>query len=336
MQNSKKYIYTVIVLGILNLFLLYYSKYSTNHLSITELDLTKTGNFINLVLTIMLVLGSILLLFSKSKVNEGHYKLLLVLSVIYLIPLIILIIINSINVEFAQDYLFGYPFKKIIPVIFYIINQSLFIFVLFMVWYIYFGHSFSAYIYSMISTILMIVFILAVSLTRTYFVNEKLAEEEKFEYGIILGAAVWSGNKPSPLFTGRIEKGAKLFLGNVVNKLQVTGGNAPGEVSEAKAAYNYLVEKFNIPDNKIFIEEVTSTTNEQIRFIKKRFAKEHNKSEFLFISDKFHLQRISEMADFYDLNAKVVSSEGKLNFQKSLYYRLRDSIGLVLFWFFAI
>ena len=185
MKSSKKYIYSVLVLGILNLFLLFYSKYSTNHLSLLDIDLSKTGNIISFVLTFMLGLGCILFIISNSKVNEGHLKLLSVLSVIYLIPLVILVFINSINVEFTQDYLFGYPFKKIIPVIFYVINQLLFLYVLFMVWYIYFGHSFSAYIYSIISTVLLVIFILAVSLTRTYFVNEKLGENEKFEYGII-------------------------------------------------------------------------------------------------------------------------------------------------------
>jgi uncharacterized SAM-binding protein YcdF (DUF218 family) len=84
------------------------------------------------------------------------------------------------------------------------------------------------------------------------------------------------------------------------------------------------------------LEEVTSTTNEQIRYIKNNFARKQPSSKFLFISDAFHLTRVSEMADFYELNADVIPSKYELNFKKSLYYRFRDSIGLILFWFFAV
>lgn len=147
---------------------------------------------------------------------------------------------------------------------------------------------------------------------------------------------MWSGNRPSPIFLGRIDKGAKLYKQKAIKKIQLTGGNAPGEVSEAKAAFNYLIEHHKLDSNSILIEELTSTTNEQIRYIRNNFIKEESSSNFIFISDEFHLMRITEMAKFYGLKAKVVSSEYKLNFQKSLYYRVRDSIGLILFWFFAI
>ena len=102
------------------------------------------------------------------------------------------------------------------------------------------------------------------------------------------------------------------------------------------ALFNYLIERHKLDSNSILIEEFTSTTNEQIRYIRNNFIKEKPSSNFIFISDEFHLMRITEMAKFYGLKAKVVSSEYKLNFQKSLYYRVRDSIGLILFWFFAI
>ncbi len=338
MNKTKKYIFFITAVGIVNLFLLFYVKYVSNQLTIVDFDISKTGNIINFVLTVLLVFGCILIFASKVKINTGHLRFLSLLSAIYLLPLLIIISFNSLHLEFIQDYLFGYPFKKIIPIIFYIVNQILFLFVLFMVWYIYFGHNLLSYFYSLISVVGTIILFLIASLTFTSFVEEHdhLNDNEKFEYGIILGAAVWSGNRPSPIFTGRIDKGAKLFKDKVIEKIQLTGGNAPGEVSEAKAAFTYLTEKYNITSNSILIEEVTSTTNEQIRFIKNKFADSRDDIVFLFISDEFHLQRISEMADFYNLNAKVVSSEYKLNFQKSLYYRFRDSIGLILFWFFAI
>jgi len=338
MSNYKKYILLILPIGVINLLLLYYIKYSSNQLSLEVIDISKTGNLINFFLTLLLILGCLLLYRNKNEIHIGHLKVSLSLSIIYLFPLMIILFFNSLHLEFADEYLFGYPFKKIIPLILFLINQIIFLFVLFTVWYIYFGHSLLSYLYSVLSIAATIILLLIMTLFYTFFVNEYDYNNEgsKFDYGIILGAAVWSGDRPSPIFSGRIDKGAKLYLDTVIHKIHVTGGNAPGEVSEAKAAYNYLTEKYNIKSDHILIEEFTATTNEQIRYITKTFSKNKVDGTFLFISDEFHLRRIVEMADFYDLNAKVVSSDYKLNFQKSLFYRLRDSIGLILFWFFAI
>ncbi|MBK8945944.1 MAG: YdcF family protein [Ignavibacteriae bacterium] len=195
-----------------------------------------------------------------------------------------------------------------------------------------------SYFFSSVAVGLIIIILLGFSFIYTFFTDEfhNSNKNAKYDYGIILGAAVWSKNKPSPIFSGRIEKGAELFKKGIIRKIQLTGGNAPGELSEAKAAANYLSTNHNIPKPNILIEEKTSTTNEQIRFIKNIVMNEKKSEKFIIISDQFHLKRVEEMIDFYNLNADVISSNYKLNMQKSFYYRFRDCISLVMFWFFAI
>ena len=92
--------------------------------------------------------------------------------------------------------------------------------------------------------------IFLLSFLFTFKIDKYNSQKDKtnFDYGIILGAAVWSGNKPSPIFRGRIKKGAELFKQKIINKIHLTGGNAPGEISEAKAALNYLVSNYKITD----------------------------------------------------------------------------------------
>lgn len=335
-MNSKKQIWLILLLGILNFILLTFIKYYSNQLSFADINFLKIGNFISVFQILLFIIGNGLLIFSGKKNNSGHINFLAFLSVIYIIPLVLVIIITLVNFEFSNSYFLGYPIKKIIPVIFLVVNQTLFLFVLFTLWFIYLGNNYLAYFYSSIAVIISIIILISAAFVKTFLVEDVVifSKENKFDYGIILGAAVWSGDKPSPIFIGRIEKGAELYLNRVIKNIHLTGGNAPGELSEAKAAYNYLVENYNINPDAILIEEATSTTNEQIRFIKNNFS--NSSSNFLFISDDFHLKRIEDMADFYNLNANVISSKYKLNFQKSLYYRLRESVGLVLFWFFAI
>ncbi len=336
--ESKKSILAIGFIGIINLLVLYFLKYTSNHLTLNSLDISKTGNFISLFFTLLLILGCVLLFNKAKEKSSQHVKIIFFLSIVYFTALIILVFVNLIELEFIDGYLFGYPFKKIIPIFFFVINQILFLFVLFNIWFVFFGYNLLTYIYSAFAVLSTVLILVLFSFVYTFFVDEFDTEEVKtnFDYGIIMGAAVWSGNRPSPIFARRIDKGAELFLNNQIKMLQLTGGNAPGEVSEAKAAYNYLKSNYNISSENILIEEATSTTNEQIRYIKNNFSDSVNSESFLFISDQFHLKRITEMADFYDLNAKAISSEYKLNYQKSLYYRFRDSIGLILFWFFAI
>lgn len=340
MNKSKKNIYFIIALGIINLCVLYYYKYSSNQISFSEFSLLKTGNFINFILVLFLILGCIVLIFRQRNqdIIESNIKAAVLLSIVYFFPLFVIVLFNSFDLVFANEYLFGYPFKKILPTIFFVFNQLIFLFIIFMIWYTIIGLRLKAYFYSALSVIGATILFIILTLLYSFWIIEYdySSEKDQYDYGIILGAAVWSGNRPSPIFVGRIEKGAKLFKQNAIKRIQLTGGNAPGELSEARTAYNYLIKHHDLDSNFILMEEKTSTTNEQIRYIRNNFINEKASSNFLFISDEFHLMRITEMAKFYDLKAKVVSSDYKLNFQKSLYYRFRDSIGLLLFWFFAI
>lgn len=338
MRKELKYIAFIFSIGILNLFLLYFVKYNSNDLSISLFSLEKTGNLFNLIVTFGLGIGCILLAVKSKFISESNLKFLSILSVLYIFPLIIMLIVNLTDIEFIDSYFLGYPIKKIIPVILFVSNQTGLIYVLFLTMFISLNNSLMVYLYSIVSVISLILFLVIFSFINTYLIDEHqyLSDDEKFDYGIVLGAAVWSRNVPSPIFRGRIEKGADLYLNKIIKKIQLTGGNAPGELSEARTAYNYLISSYNVSQKNIIIEEVTSTTNEQIKYVKKRVQNLYPNEKFIFVSDDFHLRRVEEMADFYDLNAKVVSSEYKLNFEKSLYYRLRESIGLILFWFFAI
>ncbi len=338
MSKHSRNILIITIIAIVNQTLLLFVKYYQNNIPVKEFSYLKTGNLLTLGLTIFFLIGAILLLTKKDKLAPLESNVLLTFSLIYLFPLIIILIFDFIDFKFANEFLFGYPLKKIIPIIFFVINQTVFLYVLYLIWFLYLDYSLLGYLFSGIATTLTILVLVSASFFYTFFTNEidTKSNKTKFDYGIILGAAVWKHDKPSPLFMGRINKGAELFKKRIIKKIQLTGGNAPGELSEAKTALEYLEEYHDIPNKNIEIEEITSTTNEQIKFIKNDLERKNHNNKFLIISDQFHLKRVEEMVNFYNLNAKVVSSNYNLNFQQSFFYRLRDSIGMVLFWFFAV
>ena len=156
----------------------------------------------------------------------------------------------------------------------------------------------------------------------------------EYDAGVILGAAVWSGNKPSPVFRERIHKGYELLNDGVVEFLVLTGGNAPNELTEAEVAKRELLAMGAEP-TAIVLEEKTSSTTEQILFIRDELTKQGWES-FVIISDQFHLKRALEICAFNDIEANGIPSESPLGPKNLAFYHVRESAALILYWMFGL
>jgi vancomycin permeability regulator SanA len=152
---------------------------------------------------------------------------------------------------------------------------------------------------------------------------------------VVLGAAVWSNNIPSPSLVSRADKALELYRKGLVSKIQLTGGNAPGELSEAEVAYLYLKKK-GVDTNDLWVEKKTSNTAEQVHFVKEELIAKRNLNHIVFVSNSYHLTRINEICTFYNINAGTEPSYMNLSFDSKIYYKLRESIALLVFWFFAL
>ena len=86
----------------------------------------------------------------------------------------------------------------------------------------------------------------------------------------------------------------------------------------------------------IWIEKRTSSTTEQIQFIKKNLSTKPGVNDIIVTSDSYHLPRVKQIADFYLLDIDVAPSDLDLKFENKLYNKLRESAAILIFWFFAI
>jgi len=152
---------------------------------------------------------------------------------------------------------------------------------------------------------------------------------------VIFGAAVWQKNKPSPVLRERILKALSLYRSNKVNMFVVTGGNARGEITEAEAAKLFLMDK-GIEESRIIVENKTSSTSEQVRYIRDSLYIKRNFKNLILVSDNFHLRRITEICKFNGINPIGVSSDSPLLEENIAFYAMRESIGLILFWYFGL
>ncbi|MFN3871442.1 MAG: YdcF family protein [Ignavibacterium sp.] len=335
-KENKGVLYLLIIAVFLQLLILYFFKYQNQNLSVLNLNLKVTGNLFNLIIYL---LSEILLIFAlfnyKVKLQLKLLSILIVLSYFFLL---FGYISTKINLPFNSIYIFGQFGNKLFTGLCYTIYQLLFFtFVIVLVLNLRKNQN-RIFIKSFFLSIIIMLAFLTYSFLFIASHEEKVKlqplDKKNFYNIVVLGAAVWSDNKPSPILAARVDKAIDLIKNFNVEKVYFTGSNAPGELSEAEVALNYLKSK-NISADNVITETNTTSTTEQIQFIKNKIGHEPKK-KIIIISDSFHLVRIKEISKFHHLNIITIASELELNFFSELYNKLRESLALTVFWFFAI
>lgn len=329
----------MICLLIPDLLFVYYSKYNHQNLSLREFNLMNPGNLLNLIFTAIPFLGLLILMIYPGKADKKKSYGFLSIAILMNIPLVLSLFVNRFDLSITDFYLFGYPFESFYIALLFIAYEFFLVYLSIMVWLTVLNSARLMYFRSLIYTFVIALFLIVfaffygnLNLDKTRYFYET---GKKSDVGVVLGAAVWSKTKPSPIFKSRLEKAGNIYFAGLVKKLQVTGGNAPGELTEAEVAYNYLV-KAGVDKDDIWIEKGTTSTAEQIEFIKENLVEKKNLKDIVIVSDEFHLKRVMEMCAFYNIKAHGIASDLKLSWEKSFFYRFRDSLALLIFWFFAL
>ena len=326
----------IILAIILDLFFLYFIKYQNQNLSVKEFNLNNIGNIINLLFTLLLLTGIIVSQFLKKDViNSKVFLGFLFLTQLFLIGAYISTIVN---LPFKGIYIFRQNGNRLfIASLFTLFSFSNFV-LLFIVWLSIIKTNNIVILRSIVnSAILMFIILL---LTFLYIVKKEAGLsnrqfiKSRQNIGVVLGAAVWSNNKPSPSLAARVDKAINLYERQKISKIYLTGSNAPGELAESEVALNYLRSlRRNI--RNVSIEKKTTSTNEQISFIKKVLYS-NKKNHIIVISDSYHLVRVLEISKFQNIKIDVAPSDLTQSFGSSIINKVREALALTIFWFFAI
>lgn len=324
-------------LSVLNVLMLYLIKYDLNSISLNNLQFNNLSNLAPIIIEGVFLLLLLVSLFIKEEFSLTTVALLYILSTVSLLLLIFGYLRFKFHIQLVDDYLFGYPAEKVLTGLSLSTGIFIQIFLGALLFNLWFNQSYVVYIRSLLITIVLFVVVFISVFIFTTVQNYKQADLKpgSNNIGVVLGAAVWNHDQPSPIFKGRIEKASQLYRSKLIYKIQVCGSNAPGEVSEAQAALNY-VQKLGINKLSVLVEEKTSTTAEQIKFIHDNLSSNPHYNKILIISDQFHLARVMEMCKFFGVKAEGIQSDYHLNWEKLLYYRVRETAALINFWIFAL
>lgn len=159
--------------------------------------------------------------------------------------------------------------------------------------------------YRKVSRTIMWIFILAI----TYFLITAASiciyatrdEAREADVAIVLGASVMSKGV-SPVFQERLNHSITLYENGYIDAIIVTGGVGKGNIrSDASVAKDYLVSQ-NIPKEKIFLEEQSTITQENLKY-SKDIMNEKGFETAIIVSDPLHMKRALLMAKDYGIQA---------------------------------
>lgn len=334
--NSNKYLLLFVFIIIINFAFLYFIKYQNQSLSLSEFNLLKIGNTINLFFHFILILGALIIFYNKS--IQPDIKYLFPLFIVNQLLLISVYVASKISLPFDDYYYLSQNGNRLFIGVMFTLYQFSFFVMMFYIWSNVFKVKNLLVIRSFLNAGWIMLFFLVLSfvfiIAKENSFDESDLKPGENNVGIVLGAAVWSKNKPSPTLAARVDKAIDLLQRGKINSIYLTGGNAPGELAESEVAYNYIKKK-NINVLNVFKETNTKSTNEQIQYIEANLLTKGKDINIIVISDSYHLVRIVEISNFHNIKIQVAPSNLPLSFEKALYFKVREALALVVFWFFA-
>lgn len=302
-------------------------------------SLLYTGNLIWITICLISIIAIINISLQLGKVNKTALKALVILTIISLIFIVFAFSLGRIPRESFYENLVSLS-QKGIQTISLSSFAVLHLFVAISACVISFSVLMKYYIFRSIwITIILLLTGYAVVFLFAYNYKDdyKLLIDNKktVDSGTILGAAVWGGNRPSPVLRERINKGYELYSYGIIKNIILTGGGSPGEMTEAEVSKKELLKK-GVEERNIYIENKSSSTLEQISFLNSNLYKKNNWKEIVIISDNFHLLRTKQICKFFGINAYTVASETPLSTESTFNFCIKESFAVILFWLFGI
>ena len=133
-----------------------------------------------------------------------------------------------------------------------------------------------------------------------------LPHTEKHDAIVVLGAAVWANETPSPTLMRRTKHAIELYHRGAAPLLVLSGGLGKHPPSEAEAMAR-LCRAANVPQSALLLEDRSTSTIENATF-SLRFLPNGKDARILVVSDRYHLPRAAMI--FRKLGCKHVATSG--------------------------
>lgn len=178
---------------------------------------------------------------------------------------------------------------------------------------------------------LIILIMSLVVIESSVMIQSATKEYEKDATAVVLGCRVY-GERPSLSLVERLEA-AYTYLSEHPNAVCiVSGGKGDTEnISEAEAMYRWLTDK-GIDSSRIYKEERSTNTDENIRFSKEIIERNGLNENITIITSEYHSYRAGILAEKYGLNYGCVP--GQTAFWLFPTFYVRELYAILAEWIF--
>lgn len=165
------------------------------------------------------------------------------------------------------------------------------------------------------------------------FINSKANETNFTDDALIVLGCALHGEKPSPTLYRRLEKAVIYAENNKKALIVVSGGQGPQEsITEAEAMKRYLV-KNGIDENRIILEDKSTSTYENFKFSKAILDKSFDRNYTVcYITSDFHSYRANSLAKINGLETLSFNCSTDIYSFIPLY--LRECLAIIKLWIF--
>lgn len=146
---------------------------------------------------------------------------------------------------------------------------------------------------------------------------------------LVLGAAVWPGERPSPILRSRVEAAVDLYHQGYAKQMIVSGGLGRYPPSEAEVMRRVAVAA-GVPEEAIILEEASHSTLDNIEN-SAEIMRARGWTSVAVVSDPFHMYRICRMAEDAGLEAHpapAADSPGWTIPRLRAYYTVREVLAV--------
>lgn len=178
----------------------------------------------------------------------------------------------------------------------------------------------------------MTVIILSLVVIETAFMVKACMNTPNGETTVIVLGCKVNGEKPSLMLRERLDAAYEYLLENESIKCILSGGKGNDEdISEAECMYRYLTKK-GIDKSRLYIEEKSTSTRENLLFSKEIIEKEGLAEDITIVTNEFHQYRAGQVAKSLGLNFSAISGGTKWYLLPTFY--IRELYGILYQWVF--
>jgi uncharacterized SAM-binding protein YcdF (DUF218 family) len=186
----------------------------------------------------------------------------------------------------------------------------------------------------LVAVALLLFFAVLVVLYQQVDAHSRVDEARRVDAIIVLGSAVWPGERPSPSLYARMQHAIALYRAGYAPALILCGGLGNNPPTEAEAMRR-IAASAGMPADALLLDDKSHSTEENLANAKALMDARGWRSA-LIVSDPFHLFRAETIARDLGIDAYGSGASNSPTYtapQLHVWYTTREAMALV--WYYA-